>query len=150
MAYRINDNVCDGCDACVTACPTQAIHGVQHEVHEIDSDLCVSCGLCMNLCRNFAIRSGAQHDIVEIDDWLIPSVDTSLCSGCSACVELCPMNALELSKPKFRGDTDTYAVLPDFEKCVGCEKCSEHCPVGAITMVKKLLPAELQIQEGEE
>lgn len=47
MAYRINESVCNGCDACVTACPTQAISGVQHEVHTIDPDKCVSCNLCM-------------------------------------------------------------------------------------------------------
>lgn len=41
MAYRINESVCNGCDACVTACPTQAISGVQHEVHTIDPDKCV-------------------------------------------------------------------------------------------------------------
>ena len=57
MAFRINSAVCNGCDACVTACPTQAIHGIRHEVHEIDPELCVSCGLCIRTTEERLIKS---------------------------------------------------------------------------------------------
>ena len=139
MAFRINSAVCNGCDACVTACPTQAIHGIRHEVHEIDPELCVSCGLCINLCKTFAIRSGNQNELLEYSEWPIPHVDPSLCSGCRACVIVCPMNALRISTPEYRGDTGTISELIDTDLCIGCKKCEEHCPVGAIEMVKRLL-----------
>lgn len=146
MAYRINESVCNGCDACVTACPTQAISGVQHEVHSIDPDKCVSCNLCMNLCKNFAIRSGMQNEIIDHDEWPIPHIDPAACCGCSACVEVCPMFVLEITSPKFRGDTETIAALTDIDRCIGCEKCAKHCPVGAIEMVKRLVANEKEEQ----
>lgn len=148
MAYRINPNVCNGCDACVTACPTQAIHGQQHEIHEIDPDICVSCNLCINLCKNFAIRSGNQNELLPYEEWPIPHIDPALCNGCSACVEICPMYALKISAPKFRGDTGTIAELIDTDMCIGCNKCVEHCPVGAIKPVKRLIADK--IEEVEE
>lgn len=144
MAYRINESVCTGCDACVTACPTQAISGAMHEVHKIDPEKCCSCGLCLNLCTQAAVRSGAAVDKQEHDEWPIPHIDAQLCNGCNACVTICPMYVLELSKPKFRGDTNIFAQLTDKDMCVGCEKCADHCPVGAIEMVKRLVADEVK------
>lgn len=139
MAYRINQNVCNGCDACVTACPTQAIHGQQHELHEIDPERCVSCGLCINLCKNFAIRSGNNNELLPYSEWPIPHVDPLLCNGCSACVSICPMYALKIADPGFRGDIGTVAKLIDEDLCIGCMKCADHCPVGAVSPVKRLI-----------
>ena len=96
----------------------------------------------MNLCKNFAIRSGMQNEIIEHDEWPIPHVDPAVCNGCSACVEICPMYVLRISEPKFRGDTGTIAELTDIDRCIGCEKCAKHCPVGAIEMVKRLVANE--------
>ena len=147
MAYRINETVCTGCDACVTACPTHAISGEMHEVHSIDPEKCVSCGLCLNLCTQAAVRSGAAVDKQEHDEWPIPNVDAQLCNGCSACVTICPMYVLKISEPRFRGDINTYAELTDKDMCVGCEKCADHCPVGAITMVKRLVANEVKEEQ---
>lgn len=138
MAYSINKNTCNGCDACRSACPVQAISGEQHFPHEVDSDLCVSCGLCVNFCENFAIRSGSvKSDAVPPDDWHIPGIDIAMCNGCGMCVTVCPMYALRLTEPRYLGDTDTYAELIDPAMCIDCQKCSEHCPVGAITMKRR-------------
>jgi len=148
MAYRINESVCTGCDACVTACPTKAISGEMDEPHVVDPDLCVSCGICIKLCTNFAVRSGEQTDEFEgADELIMPHFDTVLCNGCSACVSACPMDVLQISAPKFRGDIDTFAELTDLDRCVGCEKCAEHCPVGAVTMVKR--PAAAPVFSAE-
>lgn len=147
MAYRINETVCTGCDACVTACPTHAISGEHHDVHEINPDLCVSCNLCINLCKQFAIRSGKENELLEYTEWPIPDVDANLCNGCSACVTECPMYALKISDPKFRGDVDTIAELKNVDLCIGCEKCANLCPVGAIKMVKRLVANEVKEEQ---
>lgn len=45
---------CCGCNACVQACPANTIHMVPDENQfiypVIDTDLCVNCGLCDNIC----------------------------------------------------------------------------------------------------
>lgn len=50
---------------------------------KIDSDKCVGCGGCIDLCPAIAISM--IDDIVTIDD--------QLCTECGICVKVCPMNA---------------------------------------------------------
>lgn len=73
-----------------------------------------------------------------------PYIDTVKCVGCSLCVENCPMDCIELSKPKFHGDTHTYAYIKDPDKCISCGICSKNCPTKVITMCKPgTIPAHL-------
>ena len=50
---------------------------------KIDSDKCVGCGGCIDLCPSIAISM--------IDDLVI--IDDQLCTECGICVKVCPMNA---------------------------------------------------------
>ena len=50
---------------------------------KIDSEKCVGCGGCIDLCPSIAISM--IDDIVIIDD--------QLCTECGICVKVCPMNA---------------------------------------------------------
>ena len=50
---------------------------------KIDSDKCVGCGGCIDLCPSIAISM--IEDLVTIDD--------KLCTECGICVKVCPMNA---------------------------------------------------------
>ncbi len=50
---------------------------------KIDSDKCVVCGGCIDLCPAIAISM--------IDDLVI--IDDQLCTECGICVKVCPMNA---------------------------------------------------------
>ncbi len=45
------DDSCTGCMACVKPCPTDAITGTKKELHVIDQDKCISCGVCRDVCR---------------------------------------------------------------------------------------------------
>lgn len=47
--YQI-DSSCRGCTLCVKGCPVAAITGKTKEVHVIDSDLCIKCGVCELKC----------------------------------------------------------------------------------------------------
>lgn len=49
----------------------------------IDSEVCVACGGCIDLCPTTAIRM--------IDD--VVRIDQDLCSGCRICVQVCPVSA---------------------------------------------------------
>lgn len=61
-----------------------------------------------------------------------PLINEIECAGCSICIETCPLNCLALSKPKFQGDTHTFAELIESDKCKGCGLCAKACPIDAI------------------
>ncbi len=48
--YLIDPEKCKGCTACARACPVAAIRGEKKEVHEIDQNLCIKCGVCFEKC----------------------------------------------------------------------------------------------------
>ncbi len=54
LTYSINKN-CTGCTLCAKKCPVNAISGEAKEIHEIDQDGCIKCGLCFNACKVGAI-----------------------------------------------------------------------------------------------
>ncbi len=55
IEYSINADNCNGCHACVKACPVDAISGDVKKPHKIDKDKCVKCGACREVCRQNAI-----------------------------------------------------------------------------------------------
>ena len=50
MAYKINEDTCIGCGACVDACPVGCIKLNDNGKAEIDSTMCISCGSCAATC----------------------------------------------------------------------------------------------------
>ena len=56
VTYRVVDDTCTGCHACVPACPVDCIGGAVREVHVIDQSKCVKCGACYEACRFDAIE----------------------------------------------------------------------------------------------
>ena len=55
----------------------------QHAV--VNSEICVACGKCFNLCRFDAIRIEKVAVIDEIN-----------CDGCGLCARFCPVNAISM------------------------------------------------------
>ena len=55
-----NGDACTGCGACVSACPTKALHMRADEEGflrpEVDEKMCVHCGLCHRKCQVYSLR----------------------------------------------------------------------------------------------
>ncbi len=47
----------------------------------INQELCIGCGMCMEMCKFDAIRKSSSNKY---------SVDPTSCEGCGVCVEFCP------------------------------------------------------------
>jgi NADH-quinone oxidoreductase subunit F len=46
---------CKGCTICAKKCPVDCISGERKQPHVIDSDACIRCGTCVDLCKFGAI-----------------------------------------------------------------------------------------------
>ena len=63
----------------------------------IDSEKCISCGLCMEKCRFDAIENESDY-----------KVNPFACEGCGVCKAVCPVEAISL-KPAVAGELMLYA-----------------------------------------
>ncbi|MDL2273222.1 NADH-quinone oxidoreductase subunit NuoF [Oscillospiraceae bacterium OttesenSCG-928-G22] len=55
LQYKIIEDKCRGCTACLRACPVGAITGEVKKPHVINPEKCIKCGACMEKCRFDAI-----------------------------------------------------------------------------------------------
>jgi NADP-reducing hydrogenase subunit HndC len=55
IRYEILEGVCTGCMVCARNCPTNAITGERRQLHVIDPDTCIRCGICMQVCNFNAV-----------------------------------------------------------------------------------------------
>ena len=149
VSYRITDR-CRGCTLCARHCPVKAIDGAPKQLHRIDPDRCVSCGVCGLLCAFGAVVNDQGGGVSRLprEQWYIPEVDETLCAACSVCVENCPTESLAISEPRFHGDIALFAVLCEAETCVGCGICADRCPVGAVVMTSRR-PAPVPAAAGK-
>ena len=59
--------------------------GINMEI-EINKDLCINCGACVDNCPTEALR-------LEGGD--LPAFDKELCIYCGTCIANCPMSAID-------------------------------------------------------
>jgi NAD-dependent dihydropyrimidine dehydrogenase PreA subunit len=52
----INDDKCIDCGACISLCPTDALHFDEEERLEFSYEKCIGCLLCLDSCPRFAIE----------------------------------------------------------------------------------------------
>jgi NADH:ubiquinone oxidoreductase subunit F (NADH-binding)/(2Fe-2S) ferredoxin len=55
IEFVIDAEKCDGCHACVNACPVGAVSGEVKKLHTIDRIVCEKCGACIEMCKRNAI-----------------------------------------------------------------------------------------------
>lgn len=56
IKYQIVEGACTGCTVCARNCPVAAITGERKQLHVIDQDLCIKCGICHQVCAFDAIN----------------------------------------------------------------------------------------------
>lgn len=49
MPTKVDPDTCTGCEACVEACPVEAIT-MKDEIAVVDQDECTDCGACVDTC----------------------------------------------------------------------------------------------------
>ncbi len=51
ISFRIDQEKCTGCRACVQVCPVEAIVGAKKKPHQINQEVCIRCGSCRQACK---------------------------------------------------------------------------------------------------
>lgn len=57
MAYVVDKERCEGCGACVDACPNEAI-AIKLAVAVVSAAQCADCGCCEGACPSAALTAG--------------------------------------------------------------------------------------------
>jgi NADP-reducing hydrogenase subunit HndC len=58
VAYKIIEEKCRRCGACLRVCPVEAISGSKETSYKIDPKKCIKCGKCFEVCHFEAIKKG--------------------------------------------------------------------------------------------
>jgi len=80
---QLNENRCNGCDACIKLCPTDALQLIQDENtsttgYKLDPASCTGCGICTTVCELQAISVNSQ----SLSTARIISLSEKQCTAC--------------------------------------------------------------------
>ncbi len=110
LTYRVMH--CFHCAApeCIKVCPTSAIARDGEDWVQIDAELCIACGACIEACPFEAISICAQGMACKCDG----CADQVRIGLAPTCVRACPMRALQYG-PRQAASLDNRIVDPDFD-----------------------------------
>ncbi len=60
IEYYIDPEACTGCTLCARKCPNEAIFGEKKQPHRIDTEKCIKCGACIEVCKFGAARKRSE------------------------------------------------------------------------------------------
>ena len=116
---------CQGCLAhpCKESCPKGAISFKNHRA-EIDQELCIKCGRCMEACQYGAIlhlerpcAKACGMDAIHSDEYGRAEINQEKCVSCGMCLANCPFGAIADKAQIFqaiqaiRSETPVYAAI---------------------------------------
>lgn len=55
-SFSINVDKCNGCTACASKCPVNAIYGTRLQPFFIVEEKCIGCGVCFDICKFSAVN----------------------------------------------------------------------------------------------
>ena len=58
ITYSISEEACTGCTLCTKNCPVNAVSGETKKLHAIDTNTCIKCGICYDVCKFDAVVRG--------------------------------------------------------------------------------------------
>lgn len=96
-------NLCKGCVAspCRMNCPKSAISFNKNGQAQIDSDKCVNCGICKEVCPYHSIvyvpvpcEESCPVNAISKDEFGVEHIDDSKCIYCGKCVNACPFGSI--------------------------------------------------------
>jgi len=137
MPHTINQN-CVGCVLCVHYCPVGAITGQKKQLHIIDPNICIDCGVCGRVCAFEAVQD-ATSLLVKREkpaDWLRPIFIYERCVACNLCLQVCPTRVIGNQQAPIMERKDLLPWLQYSKGCIGCSFCANICPTIAIQMQK--------------
>ena len=122
-------SACQGClsHQCIEVCPKKAVHMVDGH-SEIDQDLCIKCGKCMEACPYHAIVKierpcavSCGMNAIHSDEDGKAKIDYDKCVSCGQCLVSCPFGAIvdkgqifQTIKAMKEGEEVIAAVAPAF------------------------------------
>ena len=130
---------CLGYGTCTKACKYDALHVVDG-VAKVDSEKCVGCMACTQVCPRKIIVPVEYDKHVRIacashaKGAVTVRGCTQGCIGCSICVKVCPKDAISIDK--------NLAVI-DYSKCDSCGLCATVCPKKLIVDTMEGTPEEI-------
>lgn len=91
--------------------------------HRNDTDKCIGCGTCAEICQNATIDMVPVKEARDGDSGLRPRVDYGRCCWCALCVDICPTGSLTMSNAYTWVEEgldldvrETYCYIPGVDK----------------------------------
>ena len=134
---------CLGYGNCTKVCKYDAIH-IENNVAKVDSEKCVGCMACANVCpRNLIIPVEPARNVVIACNSMAKGAATTRactvgCIGCGLCVKICPNDAIHV---------DHNLAVIDYSKCDSCGLCATVCPKKLIVDTMEGTPEEIAAKQ---